>query len=211
MKRIRPMIVLIVIITQSCSQSNNFIKQKEDKYQVVDGKRQIVAQTIKTLRKIDSLPVKVITKIFNYENDTRLLYLTGLSKEDGLQEYSMDSIFYDNNGNDTLTKSFVHLNNNWKPTQIFLKRFSSDKRIKYFMIERPFKKDNYFKKETFYIYNNSGNLSSETEVECRQKNVCDSTYKRKYVYSISGKLDSTISYSWRNSNWGEIYRRRNSR
>jgi hypothetical protein len=204
MKRISTIILFAVLTLPSCSQKPNSITQIENKHEIVDGKKQIVGQTIKTLRQGDSLPIKVITKIFNYENDLRLKYTTGLSKEDGLQEYLMDSIFYDNNGNDTMKKSFVRLSNNWQPTQIFYNRFRSDNKVDYFMTERPFKQGYYFKKEIFYTYYDKGNLFTETEVECRQRNVCDSTFKRKYFYNSSGKLDSTLLYSWRHSSWTQI-------
>lgn len=193
--------------TASCSQKQNLIVQTDDKYEVIDGRKQIVAQTIKTLRKVDSLPIKIVTKIFNYEDDIRIKYSTGLSKQDGLQEYLMDSIFYDSKGNDTLKKSFVRLSNKWQPAQIFYKRFRFDNQVNYFMTERPFKKGTYFKKEIFYSYNDNAKLLKETEVECRQRNLCDSTFRRQYLYNSNGKLDSTFSYIWRNGKWMEIKRR----
>src|SRR5690606_32773620 len=124
--------------------------QTEDQYETIDGKEQIVSQLVKTLRVSDSLPIANLTKVYNYNNDIRLQYLTGLTKEDGLQDYLLDSIYYDKLGNDTLKKSFVHLNNEWQPTQTFYKKFSAGKKVSYFMTERPFKKDRYFKKEIFY-------------------------------------------------------------
>ena len=210
MKQITPLVFFILLTTASCSQNKNWIVLTNDKYEIVDGKKQIVAQTVKMLRRTDSMAIKIVTKIFNYENDTRLRYSTGLSKQDGLQDYLMDSIFYNSKGNDTLKKSFVRLNNKWQPTQIFYKRFRFDNQVDYSMTERPFKEGYYFKKEIFYLYNDKAKLLTETEVECRQKNSCDSTLRRQYLYNSSDKLDSTFSYSWRNGNWIEI-RRRNVR
>ena len=77
------------------------IIQTEDKYEIVNEKKTLVGQIINQLRPIDSLPVTKLTKVFNYEDDARLRYLTGFSKKDGLQPYLLDSSFYDQNGNDT--------------------------------------------------------------------------------------------------------------
>lgn len=197
-------ILILIILTASCnSDKQKFIIQTENQYDTIDGKKQIVSQTIKTLRMTDSLPISILTKVSNYNNDIRLKYLTGLGQDDGLQDYLLDSIYYDNIGNDTLKKSFVHLDNNWQPAQTFYKKFTADKQVSYFMTERPFKKDHYFKKEIFYAYNNTGNILTETEVECHQINDCDSIFKKKYIYSSTGKLDSTIFYTWKNNEWTE--------
>lgn len=204
-------ILLLTLLTVSCnSDKEKYIIQTEDQYETIDGKKQIVSQTIKTLRRTDSLPIAILTKVSNFNNDTRLKYLTGLSKEDGLQDYLLDSIYYDINGNDTLKKSFVHLDNSWQPTQTFYKKFGADKQISYFMTERTFKKDHYFKKEIFYAYNNAGNILTETEVECHKENDCDSIFKKKYVYNETEKLDSTISYIWKNNEWKE-FKKKNGR
>lgn len=72
------------------------------------------------------------------------------------------------------------------------------------MTERPFKKNHYFKKEIFYSYNNDGNLATETEAECHLRNECDSIFKKRYIYSLAGKLDSTVSYVWENKAWSEF-------
>jgi len=197
-------LTLLTVLAVSCNSDEGTFTQTEDQYEIIDGKKQIVSQTIKTLRKTDSLPVVILTKVSNYNNDVQMKYLTGLSKEDGLQNYLLDSIYYDKFGNDTLKMSFVHLNNNWQPAQIFYKEFTDDKQVSYFMTERPFKKDHYFKREVFYIYNNQGNILTETEVECHRKNKCDSIFKKKYVYNSANQLDSTIFYTWRNNEWAEF-------
>jgi len=204
-------ILFLTILTVSCnSDEQKFINQTENQYDTIEGKKQVVLQTVKTLRISDSLPIAILTKVSNYNNDTQLKYLTGLNKEDGLQDYLLDSIYYDKNGNDTLKKSFVHLDNNWQPSQTFFKKFTADKQVSYFMTERPFKKDHYFKKEIFYAYNKTGNILTETEVECHQRNECDSIFKKKYIYSSMGELDSTIFYTWKNNEWTE-HKKKNSR
>lgn len=202
--------MLLTLLIASCNtDKDKFIIQTEDQYDTIDGKKLIVLQTIKTLRNSDSLPITTLTKVSNYSNDVRMKYLTGLTKEDGLQDYLLDSVFYDEIGNDTLKKAFVHLDNNWQPTQTFYKKFTN-RRVSYFMTERPFKKDHYFKKEVFYAYNNAGKILTETEVECRLKNDCDSIFKTKYIYNSTGKLDSTILYTWKENEWTE-YKRKNGK
>jgi len=196
----------LTLLTVSCnSDKKKYIIQTEDQYDTIDGKKQIVSQTIKTLRRTDSLPIAILTKVSNFNNDTRLKYLTGLSKEDGLQDYLLDSIYYDINGNDTLKKSFVHLDNSWQPTQTFYKKFRADKQISYFMTERPFKKDHYFKREIFYAYNNAGNILTETEVECHNENDCDSILKRNM--SIMRRRNSTRQFH----TFGKIMNGQNSK
>lgn len=209
MRQLSTILLLTLLIASCNTDKDKFIIQTEDQYDTIDGKKLIVLQTIKTLRNSDSLPITTLIKVSNYSNDARMKYLTGLTKEDGLQDYLLDSIFYDEIGNDTLKKAFVHLDNNWQPTQTFYKKFTN-RQVSYFMTERPFKKDHYFKKEVFYAYNNTGKILTETEVECRLKNDCDSIFKTKYIYNSTGKLDSTILYTWKENEWTE-YKRKNGR
>ena len=208
-------ILFLTILTASCnSDKQKFIIQTENQYDTIEGKKQIVSQTIKTLRMTDSLPISILTKVSNYNNDTRLKYLTGIGKDDGLQDYLLDSIFYDKIGNDTLKKSFVHLDNKWQPAQIFYKKFNPDKQLTYFMTVRPFKEDFYSKKEIFYVYSEEGRILTETEAKCSLRNAgfsrcdCDSIFKTKYIYSTTGKLDSRIYYTWKNNEWTEYKRKK---
>ena len=202
-------ILLITLLTISCNvNKDDFITKTEEQYETTEGREQIVSQTITTLRVSDSLPISILTKVSNYSNDYRLQYLTELSKENELQDYLLDSIYYDKFANDTLKKSFVYLDNRWQLTQIFHKKFRADKQVSYFMTERPFEKDSYFKKEIFYAYNSLGKVSTETEVECFQKTDCDSIFKKKYIYDVTGKLDSIISYIWINDEWS-IFKKKN--
>jgi hypothetical protein len=197
-------------VTFSCHSKRGIFIQTEDKYGTVDNKQQLVSQTIKTLRISDSLPIAILTKVSNYNDDIRLKTLTGLEKGDGLQDYLLDSFYYDEFGNDTFRKSFVYLNNKWQPAQTFYKKFRDDKQVSYFMTERPFKEDYYSKRETFYSYSNDGKILTETDAECTVRNAgfsrcnCDSTFKKKYVYDAAGKLDSVICFSWKNNEWKEL-------
>ncbi|GIL23893.1 MAG: hypothetical protein BroJett042_24060 [Bacteroidota bacterium] len=204
-------ILFLTLLNVSCNlDKDKFIIQTENQYETIEGENQIVSQTIRTLRLTDSLPIAILTKVWNYNSDIRLKYLTGLSKEDGIQDYLLDSIYYDKVGNDTLKKSFVYLDKNWQPAQTFYKKFRADKQVSYFMTERPFKKNHYFKKEIFYLYNNAGSILTETEVECHQIDECDSIFKKQYIYNSTDKLDSTISYIWKDGKWTE-FRKKNGR
>lgn len=200
----------LIIFTISCNSNSGIFIKTENQYETIDNKRQLVSQTIKTLRSSDSLPVAILTKVSNYNNDVRLKYLTGLKKEDGLQDYLLDSLYYDQFGNDTLKRSFVNLAKTWHLAQTLYKKYREDTQVSYFMSERDFNNDLYFKKEIFYKYNNLGNILTETEVECHQKNDCDSTIKIKYFYNSTGQLDSKIFYLWKNNEWTE-HKKKNSR
>lgn len=80
----------------SCNRDKaNFITRTENQYDTIDGNKVIVSQTIKVQRLSDSLPITILTKLSNYSNDTRLQYATGISKEDRLKDYLLDSIYYD--------------------------------------------------------------------------------------------------------------------
>jgi hypothetical protein len=184
--------------------NEEFFLKTEEKYEIVDGKKEIASETIKTLRVSDSLPVVILTKVSNYGNDARMQYLTHLTKEDGLQDYLLDSIYYDKFGNDTLKRSYVCIGKNWQPAQISRKQFRPDKQVNHLMTERPFKQNSYFRKEIFYSYNDNGKIISETELECTEKTVCDSTFKINYLYNLSGNNDSTVSYIWKNNEWIEF-------
>ena len=202
--------LLITLLTISCNMNKgDFITKIEEQYETIEGREQIASQTITTLRVSDSLPISILTKVSNYSNDYRVQYLTELSKENELQDYLQDSIYYDKFANDTLKKSFVYLDNRWQLTQIFHKKFRADKQVSYFMTERPFEKNSYFKKEIFYTYNSSGKVLTETEVECLQRTDCDSIFKKEYVYDVTGKLDSTNSYIWINDEWSR-FKKKNS-
>lgn len=210
LKRINLLLFLLFLIASCNLDKKTFIIQIENQYDTIDGKKQIVSQEIKTLRSVDSLPITILTKISNYKNDTRLKYLTGQSKENGLQDFLLDSIYYDKFGNDTLKKSFVRINNKWQQAQSFFKKFRTDNQIRYFMTERPFKKDYYSKREIFYLYNKKRQILTETETECSILNagfsrcVCDSIFKTKYFYSQTGILDSTVSYMWLDDKWSKL-------
>ena len=78
MRQLNQFLFFLVLTLSSCAQKGNFIEQTEDKYEVVDGKEQLVGQTVKQLRPNDSLPVIILTKVFNYRDDSQLKYLTGL-------------------------------------------------------------------------------------------------------------------------------------
>lgn len=210
-------LIFLTILTVSCnSGKQRFIIQTENQYDTIEGKKQIVLQTIKTLRVMDSLPISILTQVSNYNNDTRIKHLTGLGKDEGLQDYMLDSIYYDSSGNDTLKKSYLHLDNNWQQVQTFYKKFNSDKQVSYFMTERPFKKDFYSKNETFYIYDKNGKILTETKAECSLRNAgftrcnCDSLFKTKYIYNKTGQLDKTLFYVWEKNEWTE-HKKKNGR
>ena len=205
MNRREIILVVLASLVFACNEDNNrFIIQTKDQYDTINGENRLVAQIIKTLRVSDSLPIVILTRVSNYHNDIRARHLTGLTEEDGIQNYLMDSVYYDGRGNDTLKQSFVYLHEEWQSTQVFHKRFREDGQVSYFMTERPYKKDHYFKQEIFYSYNNDGSISTETEVECFTKTDCDSVFREEFIYNFVGDIDSTVLYLWEDGRWVEF-------
>ena len=113
-----------------------------------------------------------------------------------------DSIFYDSFGNDTLIKSFTYTNETWQLTQIFRQQFNAEGQVVYFITESNTAKKPY-KKEIFYIYNQQGKLTEETEYECSATTPCDSIFKTKYAYDTNGELQSKTFYMWQSNEWLE--------
>jgi hypothetical protein len=195
------MLTLLGILTASCRPDDDLITKIEDRYELVGGKKVVAEQIVQSLRKSDNKPISRLTKIFNYDNDIKIKISTGLTKEEGLQDYLLDSIYYDSNGNDTLKVSFVHLDNEWQKVQLFRKAFRPDYEVEYFMTERLDRVS--YKKEIFYKYSDTGRILSETEFECSQLANCDSVYKKTFLYDSNGDRDSTM-YAWTDNQWTEI-------
>jgi hypothetical protein len=170
----------------------------DDSYEVVDGNKELVGQTISTFEDPDNLLVRRLNKVFNYKNDPRVLKLTGFTKNDGLQDYTLDSIFYDNRGNDTLKVSYVYNGKIWIKAMTSRMKYRPDNQVKYSKLEKHQQPG--FTNETFYSYNNEGKLTNETHYKCSQGK-CDSTYKQTYYYSTRAQPDSVIEYTWQNKAW----------
>ena len=162
--------IITLIITStifSCSSSKDEQETvKEIKYEVVDGEKVATEEIIKLLRKIDNKPISILTRISNYTNDSRIKSLTNQSAEDGLNDYILDSLFYDSKGNDTLKISYLKINGGWQPTQLFKKKFNENDSIVYWETERPFKPNHYYRREIYYRYNNDNKVKYKTEFEC---------------------------------------------
>ena len=141
-------------------------------------------------------------RVFNYNNDPRIFQLTGLKKENGLSDYTLDSIFYDKRGNDTLKVSYVSAGGKWVKSMSYKMRFRPDNAVYYSKMERH--NDPKFTNESFYTYNEAGKVIRETEYRCSVKAPCDSTYKKVYYYSASQHLDSMANFTWENKKWQRV-------
>jgi hypothetical protein len=192
---------LVLILMISCKSGDQFIITTEDSVRMIGNKREVIEQIVQTLRKSDNKPITKVTRLCNYDDDVRIKYRTGLSKENGLQDYLLDSIYYDENGNDTLRESFVRINNKWMKTQLFRKTFRVDNQVQYFMTERHIEGRTKYKREIFYKYSDRGNILSETEFECSKMVACDSLSKKRFFYNSKGSVDSTVSYVWFDKTW----------
>jgi hypothetical protein len=196
-----PMFALVLTLMISCKSGDQFKIITEDSVRVIGNKREVIEQIVQTLRKSDNKPIAKLTRLCNYDDDIRIKYLTGLSKENGLQDYLLDSIYYDANGNDTLKESFVRIDNKWMKSQFYRKTFRADNQVQYFVTERHPEGRTMYKREIFYKYSDLGNILSETEFECSEMVSCDSLSKKLFFYNSKGAVDSTVSYVWFDKRW----------
>jgi hypothetical protein len=125
-----------------------------------------------------------------------------LKKENGLSDYTLDSIYYDKRGNDTLKVSYISVGGKWIKTMSYKMRFRPDNAVYYSKMERH--NDPKFTNETFYSYNGAGKVTRETEYRCSVKSPCDSTYKKLYYYNAAQHLDSMVNFTWESKKWQRV-------
>ena len=194
--------ILLFTLIQAKGGKEELYSKTEESYEVVDGNKELVGQTISTFRKSDnSLRVKLI-RIYNYKDDPRIYQLSGLKKENGLSDYTLDSIYYDKHGNDTLKVSYISIGGKWVKTMSYKMRFGPNNMVYYCKMERH--SDPKFTNETFYTYNDAGKVTRETEYRCSVKSPCDSTYKKLYYYNAVQHLDSMVNFTWENKKWQRV-------
>lgn len=200
----RKNLLFLLVFLSSCNfAEDGYYTKTTTKNELVDNKPVVVSEKIETFRMSDHKRTAVLTKVFNYDDDIKIKTLTGLTKKDGLQNYLLDSIFYDKMGNDSLKKCFVFIDKQWQLTQIFIQKFDQNNKIIFYMTERPFSGMQYYKKEIYYKYNSFGKILSETEFECNQ-NTCDSIFKKEYIYNSENKLEKQIFYTGKKGTWKEF-------
>lgn len=192
-------LLVLFIAFNSCNKRDAYLTEKFPEFRIIEGKKELVGQKIKTFELPGKRLIAELYQVYNYNEDPRLNSM-GYFKKDGLQNYLLDSIFYDSEHKDTLKISFSMQDKKWKKIQSLKKKFNNEGKIEYLITERLDSKP-LLKKEIFYTYTKSGLLSSETEFECSGIVECDSLLKKKYFYNLNGVLDSTITYKWKNSNW----------
>jgi hypothetical protein len=196
------LLTFLLILLQARGTKEELYSKMDESYEVVDGNKTLVGQTISTYRKSDNnLRVKLV-RIFNYKDDPRIYQLSGLKKDNGLSDYTLDSIYYDKRGNDTLKVSYISVGGKWVKTMSYKMRFRPDNTVYYSKMERH--NDPKFTNETFYSYNEAGKVTRETEYRCSVKAPCDSTYKKLYYYSSAQRLDSMVNFTWENKKWQRV-------
>lgn len=195
-------IFLFVLIQVNRSGKEEFYSKTDESYEVVDGSKEMVGQTISTFRKSDNNLAAKLVRVFNYNNDPRIYQLTGLKKENGLSDYTIDSIYYDQRGNNTLKVSYISIGGKWVKTMSYRTKFNPDNSVMYSKMERH--NDPKFTNETFYSYNKAGKVTRETEYRCSVKFPCDSTYKKVYYYNSGQLLDSIADFTWENKKWQRV-------
>jgi hypothetical protein len=195
-------LILLFALLQVGGSKEELYSKTEDSYEVVDGNKEFVGQTISTFRKSDNNPRVKLIRIFNYKDDPRIYQLSGLKKENGLSDYTLDSIYYDKRGNDTLKVSYISVGGKWIKTMSYKMRFRPDNAVYYSKMERH--NDPKFTNETFYSYNGAGKVTRETEYRCSVKSPCDSTYKKLYYYNAAQHLDSMVNFTWESKKWQRV-------
>jgi|GEM_PF-3059932 hypothetical protein len=195
-------LILLFALLQVGGSKEELYSKTEDSYEVVDGNKELVGQTISTFRKSDNNPRVKLIRIFNYKDDPRIYQLSGLKKENGLSDYTLDSIYYDKRGNDTLKVSYISVGGKWIKTMSYKMRFRPDNAVYYSKMERH--NDPKFTNETFYSYNGAGKVTRETEYRCSVKSPCDSTYKKLYYYNAAQHLDSMVNFTWESKKWQRV-------
>jgi hypothetical protein len=196
-------VFFFIFLLTNCGGANNpkgYYIETESHYDTVDGISKLSGQILRLRRKSDNLIFTETTKINNYNDDMKLLLVTGISKKDGLKVFSLDSIFYDERGNDTLKLTYIFIKDKWNLRQYTIKKFRSDNQIFYFRTER-IDDSSGFQKNIFYSYDNQNRLIAETEYECLKPRDCDSTIKKRHFYSLSNKTDSIQLFYWKNQRW----------
>lgn len=195
-------LLLLFVCLQAGGNKEELYSKTQESYEVVDGTRELVGQTISTFRKSDNNLRAKLIRIFNYKDDPRIFQLSGLKKENGLSDYTLDSIYYDKRGNDTLKVSYISIGGKWVKTMSYSMKFRLDNAVYYSKMERH--NDPKFTNETFYTYNEAGKVIAETEYRCSVKSPCDSTYKKRYYYSATQHLDSAVNFTWQNKKWSRV-------
>ena len=196
------LLILLLTILQAGRGKEELYSKKAQSFEVVDGNKELVGETISTFRKSDDVLRVKLTRIFNYKDDPRIYQLSGLKKENGLSDYTLDSIYYDKRGNDTLKVSYISVGGKWVKTMSYKMRFRPDNAVYYSKMEKH--NDPRFTNETFYNYNAAGKVTRETEYRCSVKAPCDSTYKKVYYYNPSQQLDSMANFTWENKKWQRV-------
>ena len=196
-------IYLIIISTFlfSCGKTidSEYYSETINTFQKVDGKEEIVVQTIYTSRKSDSLTISQLTRTFNYDDDIKIRGVFGIRKSDGLTDTQLDSFYYNKTGKDSLTVNYIIKKNKWVLTQRLKKAYDSDNQIVTLMTERTNSpKSNHLE---LYSYNSKKQRACETVYECVENRHCDSLFKTFYYYNISGQTDSISNYVWKKGVW----------
>ena len=171
------------MIVSSCNSREKYFIQTEERYEIIDGKQINVGQEIRTLRKSDSLPVSILTKI---------------RVKGELKDFLREDLQYDSVGNNTIKKGFVFEGGKWFFVQEFYFNYRPDKKISSFHTRRIQQDE---ERGRVYRYDNLARLIEETDYKC-YNNVCDSTLKMCYIYNTESLIhDSLASYIWKNHEW----------
>jgi hypothetical protein len=150
----------------------------------------------KTIRKFDGKVIAELKQLSNFENSKSIMEHMGIQKSDGFVEISVDSVFYNDQGYDTLKNEYSKQNDIWKKRIILIKKYNRDNQIFFYNIKYLF---NGIDRKTIYTYNSANQLESEIQIEKE-----DSIYKKKYFLS-KNKIDSVSEFIYKGGFW-EMYK-----
>jgi hypothetical protein len=81
--KVKVLLFLLLLCAACTTQSESFTKI-ENEYKWIDGQKQIISQKIETISILDSLPIAIRTKVYNYTDDLRIKILTARRWTSGL-------------------------------------------------------------------------------------------------------------------------------
>ena len=148
---------------------------------------------------------KLIKRFFyrnNPSNDSHIALISGIKETDSLILYSVDSLFYNLKGYDTIRKTYKKSNSKWIKNVVESKKYNTSDSLTYLKVELI--QQNGLVEE-FKKYNKEGNPLSITRYECNfRKNGCDSIFKEKFIYNKSGELKYSVEEVWKENKWQSV-------
>ena len=145
---------------------------------------------------------KLITKKYssnNPDNDPFIFLKTRLTDKDSISLHTIDSLFYNKNGFDSITNTYKLNSKKWKKEYALSTKYNKFDSITK-LLSTFFDQD--AKIEVFTKYDENKNKLSVTRYECNMSTKgCDSIYKELYFYDKNGKFKYSVRKFWKDHEW----------